>query len=275
MKPKVYLIGLGLPEGKALSAESLAALKACRALFVNDPTTGWLKDLGPELLPVGEFGVGWGPEAMEEFCGRVLAAARKKPPVGLTVYGHPMVYEPLTHHLLEACRKTKTPCRVVGARSSIGATLEVVDARFPAGTGLRVSDAGHFRQTPPAVDCWTLVFQSCSDASVLREVAAHALRFYPASHRAALVEAENWYPQKVRWTPLSGLAKGQGRPPMYATLAIPPCPRPAGRRGLSGADMGAKLDEFLASRSVSVYGGMGLRVSVRKGGIQVEGPSCP
>jgi hypothetical protein len=162
---------------------------------------------------------------------------------------------------------------VIGARSSIGATLDLAGARFPAGARLRVSDAGHFLEGPPDLASWVLVFQSCSDGEVLRSVAAHARRFYPASHQAALVEAENWYPEKVRWTPLNGLTKGLSRPPMYATLAIPPCPRRNSKSGLSGAELGAKIDEQLARLAVSVYGGVGLKVAVKSGGkIAVEGP---
>lgn len=222
LSPQVYLIGLGIPEIRAVSREALEAMEACKTLFVNDPGNAFFRQLCPDARPIDNLGVGWSRRKMEAFLGKVLRAAREKGSAGLAVYGHPMIYEPLGHFLLRACRRRRIPCTVIGGLSSFDAVFSALKQSLYGGVGVQVSSPDHFLGLTPDPASYVLVLQAGVGKNILAMVVSHCLRHYPRAHRVALVRAENWSPESVRWLSLSTLSR---RPPgedLYATLVIPP-----------------------------------------------------
>src|SRR5207302_2044301 len=123
-----------------------------------------------------------------------------------------------------ACRRDEIACGVTGGTSTIDAVLGILKLGLHSGMSLQISDSDHFIGEPPAMRSAVILFQTCIDGAIFRAVAAHALKSYPADHDVAVVQARNWNEGKVRWCKLGKLVSRFPRPPLYATLVIPPVP---------------------------------------------------
>lgn len=222
----VYLIGLGIPEIKSISRQALDSLKACKTLFVNDPTAKFFSELCPDVRPIGEFGMGWGKDAMSSFTDKIIFEAQRKGPVGIAVYGHPMVYEPLGHFVLQACVQKGISCSVVGGLSTFDAVLSTLKLSLYGDIGVQMSGPGHFLNSKPNLGCYIFVLQACLESKLFEKVISHCLDFYPRTHRVAIVQSANWSPENVSWAPLAKLSKGTKKINLYATLLVPPCSSP-------------------------------------------------
>lgn len=221
-RPRVYIIGLGIPELKAMSLEARAAMETCRTLFVNDPDHRTFRQYCQDVRPIGDFGVGWEKRRMDSLVARVLAAS-KKGPVGLTVYGHPMIYEPLGHHLLKACRRRKVPVAVISGVSAFDSILSALGLSIGLGEAVQFGDAAYFAGRGPDPRSTVIVYQAFQELGKFRRIMAQCLKVYPASHKVAAVEAGSWAPERIAWSTLGSLSKQVKRPKLYASLLIPPC----------------------------------------------------
>ncbi len=237
--PEVYLIGLGLPEERAVTHHAYRALRSCRTLFARNPRSSLLKQACPDVRPVGELDGHLGGPRYAAFAQNVLAAARRAPPVGLAVYGHPLVYEGLALEVLRACRAANASIAAISGISTVEALLALMRISTSDGVGLHVTNAIHLRRAAPDVSAYVMVLKACDDLKLLRGVADRCLRYYPPHHRVALARCPSWKPGRVRWMELRDLRTREQRPDVYATLVIPPLtglgPRASSRKKADGA----------------------------------------
>jgi precorrin-2 methylase len=224
--PQVLLIGLGIPEIKSITHEALAALKACKTLFVYDATMKFFNEICPDVRPIGQVSDARENATLESFTSRVIEAGRANGPVGFAVYGHPMLYESLSHFLVEACEKTKTTYGVITGVSTVDRVLAAARISLFGDVGLQVSNSNHFLAGEPNLQSYLLLFKACEDLEILADVVEHALKFFPADHKVAVVACEAWDPEKVSWMRLDQVTKNVKRGEVFLTLVLPPCRRP-------------------------------------------------
>lgn len=231
--PKVYIVGLGLPELHTLTRRAYEVLSRCRTLFVNNPGVPLFNDICPDVRGVGQFSRGSDPESYGPFIEAIVSAARRRSPVAFAIYGHPMFYEGSAIELLRGCRKARVDCEIVPGISTVDAILAQLSLPLESESGLQVTSAVHLLSADPDPEFHVIVYKVCETLQRSRLLRPRLLRIYPPSHRVALVKCPSWEPGRVRWFPLRELPPKDQRPDVYVSLLIPPlaaAPKPA-RRG--------------------------------------------
>lgn len=219
--PLVYLIGLGLPSIDAVGADAIEALKRCRSIFVNDDKNPFFRQFDAELETIGTFGSGWQPKTLEDFADKLIDAGLKRGPVALTTYGHPLIFEPLGHYTLGACRKRRVRCAVIAGSSSLDAVLAAAPLSLYGEDSLELTSSMRWSKAPPDPTIPHLILNAAFDPRLYKDVIAHAGKFYPKKHRIAIIEAGRWDQAKVQWVELSKAAALARKLPPYASLLIP------------------------------------------------------
>ncbi len=252
-EPKVYLIGLGIPELYSLTVEALSAIRRCRTLFVNNPQMEFFRRHCADVRPIGVLDMSRREQSLNALTARILAAARRGGPVGFAIYGHPILYEPPGARLLEACRRRNIPHRVVAGISAFDAVLACLGLSVGKGESVRVADRHHFLRDDVSPDprSHSIIYKAGQNLEQLEELARRFLKVFPGSHKAALVECLDSSPERARWVRLERLGKALRRPELYTTLVVPAliappserpghAPRASGRRLHSGVGHPAK-----------------------------------
>ncbi len=225
--PQVYLVGLGMPELRTLTREAFEVLSQCRTLFVNNAGLPLFTDICPDVRAVGELTLWRNPESIRGFISKVVAAARRRPPVAYASYGHPLLYETSAIHLLRGCRQAGLRCRVISGISTIDALLSQLCLPMPVEAGLHVTSPAHLARATPDTTSHVIVFRICESLERSRFLRRRLLKFYPPSHRVALVKCPNWEPGRVRWLPIRDLPPKGQKADTYMSLLIPPLPPPS------------------------------------------------
>ncbi len=251
-EPKVYLIGLGIPEIYSLTVEALAAIRRCRTLFVNNPQMEFFRRHCADVRPIGVLDMSRRERSLNALTARILTAARQGP-AGFAIYGHPILYEPPGAHLLEACRRRKIPFRVVAGISAFDAVLACLGLSVGKGESVRVADRDHFLRDDVSPDprSHALIYKAAQTLDQLEALAGRLLKVFPGRHKVALVECLDSSPERARWVRLDRLGKALKRPEIYTTLVVPALiappserpglpPRASRRRPRSGAGRPAK-----------------------------------
>lgn len=231
-EPKVYLIGLGIPEVYSLTVEALAAIRRCRTLFVNNPQMEFFRRHCSDVRPIGVLDMSRREDSLNALTARILAAARKSGPVGFAIYGHPILYEPPGARLLEACRRGKIPFRVVAGISAFDAVLACLGLSVGKGEAVRVGDRDHFlrKDVYPDPRSHALIYKAGQTLEQLEVLARRFLEVFPGNHRVALVECLDSSPERARWVRLDRLGKALRRPELYTTLVVPALIAPPSER---------------------------------------------
>lgn len=222
---EIVVVGLGIPEGKAMSLQARAELAACDVVYAYHPNAE-LSQAAREVRSLPEFGTRWSADVMDRAAAAILGAARSGR-VGVAVYGDPTIYEPLARAVLAACRAAKVRCRVVPAVSAIVAVLAAAGASVATGEPLHVGDEELYARRAPDPEAWTLVYKALQSRDLQQRIVARCLESFPPSHRVALVEVPGYDAGFTRWTTLGALAARPAPERPYATLLIPPRARAA------------------------------------------------
>ena len=234
LSAQVYIVGLGIPEKSAATVEALDTLRRCRTIFVPDPDDGFFRrlcrDVRPHGVPVFTAEHEIDPASIEP----VFEALSAEGPVAFAIYGHPLVYEPITKLLLEECQRRKVAVSAVSGLSAADAALSLLSYPLGPGQGLQIGDILHFcRQqadTRMAVFIYKVGMEPQNHAGLLRSLLAS----HPKNAPLALVERQNYGQagDQAEWLSVGGLEARLQKPlSLYASLFLPPLIPSAPRGG--------------------------------------------
>lgn len=121
-KGKVYLCGLGVYPPQTATVEVLRGISECDVIFNNLPGLGMSEFLG--LFCGNRRPVAFRYEQDAKLCADlVLSEVRPGRTVGFVTFGHPLLFGPLSHEIIQRCAKEGIPCKAFGAVSSMDAVL--------------------------------------------------------------------------------------------------------------------------------------------------------
>jgi hypothetical protein len=121
-KGKVYLCGLGVYPPQTATVEVLRGISECDVIFNNLPGLGMSEFLG--LFCANRRPVAFRYEQDAKLCADlVLSEVKPGRTVGFVTFGHPLLFGPLSHEIIQRCAKEGIPCKAFGAVSSMDAVL--------------------------------------------------------------------------------------------------------------------------------------------------------
>jgi tetratricopeptide (TPR) repeat protein len=121
-KGKVYLCGLGVYPPQTATVEVLRGISECDVIFNNLPGLGMSEFLG--LFCGNRRPVAFRYEQDAKLCADlVLSEVKPGRTVGFVTFGHPLLFGPLSHEIIQRCAKEGIPCKAFGAVSSMDAVL--------------------------------------------------------------------------------------------------------------------------------------------------------
>ena len=121
-KGKVYLCGLGVYPPQTATVEVLRGISECDVVFNNLPGLGMSEFLG--LFCANRRPVAFRYEQDAKLCADlVLSEVKPGRTVGFVTFGHPLLFGPLSHEIIQRCAKEGIPCKAFGAVSSMDAVL--------------------------------------------------------------------------------------------------------------------------------------------------------
>jgi uncharacterized protein YabN with tetrapyrrole methylase and pyrophosphatase domain len=197
----------------------LAALESGETNFSMDPSLSVFQRLPRPCLPIGAT-----PRSLARIARRAADAARRGP-ASLSIYGHPMVFEPFCQEAVAACVERGLACEVVAGTSSIDALLSCLKAPLEGG-GLLACSLRYALESPLDPRAWTLIFKACEDPPRLAALTRKLLSLYPRRQQVALVRAGGEGGPDVVWAPLRLLPRAAERVEVYRSVVV----APAGRR---------------------------------------------
>jgi precorrin-2 methylase len=222
--PEVYIIGLGIPEIKSITCEALAALQACKTIFVYDDTIRFFHEFCQDVRAIGKVSNDGQDAKLGSFIHRVTAAGKKNGPVGFAVYGHPLLFESLTEELVNGCKEKKVSFKVIAGISTMDRVLTAMNLSIFGETGIVVNSFNQFMIEEPQTSSHIMVFKAFERPESLQYLVDYTKEFYPLTHKVAIVACENWANETVTWTALKDLPKkAPQRQEVFLTLVIPPC----------------------------------------------------
>lgn len=221
MSNMVYIVGLGLPESAAVTHEAVEVLRRCRTIFATEAKDPLLVPLCADVRPQGILGT---PAKNDAMVAKVLAAARLGD-TAFTIYGHPLLYEPVARRLVEECARLKIPHEVVSGVSSVDAVLSLVRHPLAAGDGLQVGDVRYFARAGVDPSQAAVIFKFAMDSAVHGALFDSLRRSHGPAARAAVVQRRLMPSEKdhVEWLAVGRLRDRVKKPlPFFSSLFIPP-----------------------------------------------------
>lgn len=201
----IYIVGIGMLGQHQLTREVEAALRRCKEIFVlhYEPTLiKYFAEFCPNVIDLSSsYQQGAAREKIYETIGhRVLMAGQANPPVGLALYGHPVVFVSPTNVIVRQSE-------ALGLRTKVLPGISAMDCLFvdlnldPAADGLQMYEATDMllRQRPVQPDVPCLIWQIGSVGNLrystepnflkpeyLTRLKDYLLRFYPGEHEAVI-----------------------------------------------------------------------------------------
>lgn len=121
-KGKVYLCGLGVYPPQTATVEVLRGISECDVIFNNLPGVGISEFLG--LFCANRRPVAFRYEQDAKLCADlVLSEVKPGRTVGFVTFGHPLLFGPLSHEIIQRCARLGIACKAFGAVSSMDAVL--------------------------------------------------------------------------------------------------------------------------------------------------------
>jgi siroheme synthase len=210
------VVGLGLPQILGATGAGLEAIATSGLSFTMDPALPLFQGSPRTAKPIGRT-----RRALEGIAARAADSARARA-TSLSIYGHPMVYEPFCHEAVDACARRRVPCRVVAGVSALDTLPSAL--KLPVGDGRPLQVAASDRRMTAPFDArgHVLLFKACDDLARLEALTARLLETYPARHPVALIRSPSWADRDVVWAPIGRLPQAAERPEVYRSVVIPP-----------------------------------------------------
>jgi Tetrapyrrole (Corrin/Porphyrin) Methylases len=204
----IYIIGTGIIPAFHLTREAEAAIRRCREILYVDKSFGIAELLGQLCPRLTDLYATYreGAERIEAYramAARVIESALDHPPVGLALYGHPLVYSLPPFIIMKSAELLGLRTKVVPGISSLDTLL--VDLRFdPCTEGVQMYEATDLllRKRPIQPDVPCFIWQIGAVESRLfstgpnkperfTRIKEYLLNFYPPSAKMLAVYSSN------------------------------------------------------------------------------------
>jgi len=106
-QPDLYLLGIGIGGAKAMTIETLDAIKSARIVFDMSDKPHIMKGLNPNQILLDDVYWSHRPfwDVYDELIQIVLDEVEKGPGVALVSYGHPLVFDSVNLELKKQCKR--------------------------------------------------------------------------------------------------------------------------------------------------------------------------
>jgi precorrin-2 methylase len=241
MATDIFVIGAGIKAVQHLTLEAVQALQSCKTVFTVDHGFGvleYIRSLGPRVVDlIPEYKEGRHRlETYQHMAARVIAEARKNPPVAFLTYGHPQWLVFPTELIADAARRLDLNVTAIAGISCID-TVVLELGIDPAARGLQIFEAtGLVTSNTPIVasvpcivlqteafrnETYTLKRQGADRFSAFVD---YLRKFYPADHKILSVYSAThplMKPVTIEFA-LADLASVFERATVSGTIYIPP-----------------------------------------------------
>jgi precorrin-2 methylase len=217
----LYVVGLGIPDEEAVTAEALDVLRRCDVLYAVDSKNPFIRGLNENVRELGVEGVG-SAEAERRSAELLLKESARKA-VAFAIYGHPLIYEPIGSALVREARRRRARVTTIAGVSALDVSLALLGESLEVPGGVHVGDVCHFLAREPDRDCALFIYKAAMVPDLLGRLLPRLAAARGAEARVAVVARRNFGVSKdvVKWTTLGALARSP-RVPYYASLYVPP-----------------------------------------------------
>ena len=236
MSPVIYIVGLGPGPVAGLTREAEQALLLTEKVFVRTmghPVCEWLRDQGKQVIGFDHLYTK-SPRGSDVYGFIVDALMAEASLRGTVVYGlpgSPVVLEQTSHDLRRRGAEKGIDVKVVlgvGFLDQLMAEVNLDSSMgFQVVSPLRHLQSGHFDKHVPMIVCQIQATRS-NEESRIDLTMQWLLDAYPEEHPVNLVWTDGLpaYVTQSKIVPLRELANAYGTAKYFASLYVPPLPRP-------------------------------------------------